>query len=69
MVRRIEALGRRTVALRLDVADSASFTPFAERLQRTLASVWQRERFDHLVNNAGVTSGKFRQQDSNQVFH
>jgi len=52
-VREIEALGRRAVALQLDVADSRSFAPFAERVKRTLASTWQRERFDYLVNNAG----------------
>ena len=54
VVRRIEALGRRAVALRLDVADSATFASFAESLQRVLAQTWQRERFDHLVNNAGI---------------
>lgn len=54
VVRRIEALGRRAVALQLDVADSAGYTDFAQRLQRALAATWQRERFDYLVNNAGV---------------
>jgi NAD(P)-dependent dehydrogenase (short-subunit alcohol dehydrogenase family) len=54
VVRRIEALGRRAVALQLDVADSAGFAAFAQRLQRVLAQTWQRERFDHLVNNAGI---------------
>lgn len=54
VVRRIEAIGRRAVALRLDVADSAGYTDFAQRLQRALAGTWQRDRFDHLVNNAGV---------------
>ena len=53
-VREIEALGRRAVALQLDVADSKSFAAFAERVKRALASTWQREHFDHLVNNAGV---------------
>lgn len=54
VVRRIEALGRRAVALQLDVADSAGFATFAQRLQDVLARTWQRERFDQLVNNAGV---------------
>lgn len=54
VVRRIEALGRRAVALQLDVADSAGFAAFAQRLQGVLARTWQRERFDQLVNNAGV---------------
>ena len=54
VVREIEALGRRAVTLQLDVADSRSFAAFAERVRASLQSVWQRERFDHLVNNAGV---------------
>ena len=54
VLRRIESLGRRGVALQLDVADGASFGAFAARLQRVLADTWHRERFDHLVNNAGV---------------
>ncbi len=54
VVRQIEALGRRAVALRLDVADSASFAAFAARVRTALNEVWQRERFDYLVNNAGI---------------
>ena len=54
VVRRIEALGRRAVALQLDVADSASFEAFGARVKETLAATWKRDRFDHLVNNAGV---------------
>jgi NAD(P)-dependent dehydrogenase (short-subunit alcohol dehydrogenase family) len=54
VVRQIEALGRRAVALRLDVADSASFAAFAAQVKTALNEVWQRERFDYLVNNAGI---------------
>lgn len=54
VVRRIQALGRRAVALQLDAADSAGFAAFTERVRRALADHWQRERFDQLVNNAGV---------------
>ncbi|WP_372527251.1 SDR family NAD(P)-dependent oxidoreductase [Piscinibacter sp.] len=54
VVRQIEALGRRAVALQLDVADSRSFAAFAERVKTVLANTWHRERFDHLVNNAGI---------------
>jgi NAD(P)-dependent dehydrogenase (short-subunit alcohol dehydrogenase family) len=49
----IEAEGGRAVALRLDVADIASFAPFAEEVRATLASKWKRTDFDALVNNAG----------------
>lgn len=54
LVREIEALSRRAVALPLDVADSASFPAFAASVKSRLQTVWQRKRFDHLVNNAGT---------------
>ena len=54
VVAEIEALGRRALALPLDVADSRSFAAFAQQVQSALATHWQRERFDFLVNNAGI---------------
>lgn len=54
VVAEITALGRRAVALQLDTGDSASFAEFAAQVKAALASTWQRERFDFLVNNAGV---------------
>ncbi len=53
VVRSAQALGRRALALQLDVADSGSFAAFAERVKKALAGTWQREQFDYLVNNAG----------------
>jgi NAD(P)-dependent dehydrogenase (short-subunit alcohol dehydrogenase family) len=49
-----QALGVRAVALPLDVANSASFPAFAAQVRAALREHWQRERFDHLVNNAGI---------------
>ncbi|KXF75868.1 3-oxoacyl-ACP reductase [Paramesorhizobium deserti] len=49
----IEAMGRKAVALQLDTADVTGFTSFADRLRAALHQTWQRETFDHLVNNAG----------------
>ena len=54
VVEEIRALGQRAVALQLDVADVGSFADFITRLQQTLRTYWQRERFDYLLNNAGV---------------
>ena len=54
VVQQIEALGRRAVALPLDVADSRGFADFAAQVKAALAQHWQRERFDYLVNNAGI---------------
>jgi NAD(P)-dependent dehydrogenase (short-subunit alcohol dehydrogenase family) len=50
----IEAKGRKALPLFLDVADARSFGAFAETLKRELGRVWDRQRFDYLVNNAGT---------------
>jgi NAD(P)-dependent dehydrogenase (short-subunit alcohol dehydrogenase family) len=55
VVASIEALGRRAVALRLDVAQSATFPDFAAAVKAALQRVWSRDRIDYLVNNAGTT--------------
>jgi NAD(P)-dependent dehydrogenase (short-subunit alcohol dehydrogenase family) len=57
VVAQVTALGRRAVALQLDAGDSKSFGAFADRVKATLASTWQRDRFDYLVNNAGMSVG------------
>jgi NAD(P)-dependent dehydrogenase (short-subunit alcohol dehydrogenase family) len=54
VVQAIEQQGRRAVALQLDVGDARGFSDFAAQVRRELAQRWQRERFDVLLNNAGV---------------
>jgi NAD(P)-dependent dehydrogenase (short-subunit alcohol dehydrogenase family) len=53
VVAEIEAMGRKAVALQLDVGNIASFPGFAARWREMLRETWQRDTFDHLVNNAG----------------
>lgn len=53
VVKEIEALGRRAVALALDVGETGQFDRFVGEVKATLQQQWQRERFDYLVNNAG----------------
>ncbi|MFT7775322.1 SDR family NAD(P)-dependent oxidoreductase [Roseateles sp.] len=53
VVAQIQALGRRAQALRLDVADAASFAGFAARLRDGLAD-WGAKTLDGLINNAGA---------------
>lgn len=50
----IAALGRKAVALQLDVAAPSTFAAFATELKTALAATWGRETFDFLVNNAGI---------------
>lgn len=54
VVREIEQLGRRAIALPLDVGRSAGFADFVQQVREALREHWQRERFDLLVNNAGI---------------
>ncbi len=53
VVAEIEAMGRKAVAIQLDMGRIDAFAPFADQLRSALRETWQRERFDHLVNNAG----------------
>lgn len=50
----VRSLGRKSTVLALDVADIASHGGFAERMTTSLRSIWGRDRFDALVNNAGI---------------
>lgn len=54
VVREIAAMGRRAVALRLDVGAVGTFDQFAEEVRTALRTTWQRDHFDYLVNNAGT---------------
>jgi len=49
----IEKLGRKAVALQLDAGNTSTFPAFVERLKTAMRQVWQRDDFDHLINNAG----------------
>ncbi|MDR6674426.1 SDR family oxidoreductase [Xanthomonas sp. 1678] len=53
VVAEIEAMGRKAVALPLDVSDVASFGAFADAVRSALSGTWSRTGFDHLLNNAG----------------
>lgn len=68
VVGEIEALGRRAIALQLDVGDSRSFAGFAAAVKSALAQGWQRERFDYLVNNAGIGIHAGFEQTSEEQF-
>jgi NAD(P)-dependent dehydrogenase (short-subunit alcohol dehydrogenase family) len=53
VVDRIADTGATAIALELDVANTASFPPFADDVRAALGDHWGRTSFDHLVNNAG----------------
>lgn len=50
----INALGRKAVMFQLDTGNVASFGAFVSEMQAALKTVWSRDSFDFLVNNAGI---------------
>jgi NAD(P)-dependent dehydrogenase (short-subunit alcohol dehydrogenase family) len=50
----IEALGRRAVALTLNVADVSTFASFFGQVSTVLTDTFGTDRFDFLLNNAGT---------------
>jgi NAD(P)-dependent dehydrogenase (short-subunit alcohol dehydrogenase family) len=54
VIAQVDQLGGRAVALQLDVSDSSSFAAFAGQVTTALREHWQCDRFDFLVNNAGI---------------
>lgn len=53
VVAEIEAFGRKAVALQLDTSVISGFSVFVEQVGASLAAIWGRDSFDHLINNAG----------------
>ncbi|WP_267554252.1 SDR family NAD(P)-dependent oxidoreductase [Rhizobium rhizogenes] len=53
VVKAISKIGERAVSLKLDVADSSSFSEFREAVSVRLNAIWGRKTFDFLINNAG----------------
>jgi NAD(P)-dependent dehydrogenase (short-subunit alcohol dehydrogenase family) len=53
VIAEVEALGRKAVAIQLDAGSVADFGAFADKVRTVLKEIWQRDAFDHLVNNAG----------------
>ena len=49
----IERMGRKAVALQLDVSSISGFADFANAVRTVLQKRWGRSAFDHLINNAG----------------
>ena len=46
------------MAIQLDTSSTAGFPAFARQLTSALSTGWKRERFDFLVNNAGIGLNK-----------
>ena len=54
VVRQIEAIGQKAVALQLNVGETNSFDAFIVQVQEILKSHFNTEKIDFLINNAGI---------------
>lgn len=54
VVKNIEAQGQKAVALKFDVGDIKSFDAFLGQVSVVLKENWQTDKFDFLINNAGI---------------
>lgn len=54
VVKEIESLGQKAAALQLNVADSGTFDTFFNAISEVLKSTFVADKFDFLVNNAGI---------------
>jgi NAD(P)-dependent dehydrogenase (short-subunit alcohol dehydrogenase family) len=54
VVSEITANGGRAVALQFDASDLKSLDKFVERFSASLKQTWNTEKFDFLINNAGI---------------
>ncbi|NCD70870.1 SDR family NAD(P)-dependent oxidoreductase [Mucilaginibacter agri] len=54
VVAEIEGLGRKAAALQLNTAEAKTFESFKAALSETLQQVWGTDKFNFLINNAGI---------------
>ncbi|GHF75466.1 SDR family NAD(P)-dependent oxidoreductase [Streptomyces thermodiastaticus] len=67
-VSRIEQLGGTAVALPLDIGDTTAFPAFRDAVAGALRETFQRDSFDHLVNNAGFAGEALIADTTEQQF-
>jgi NAD(P)-dependent dehydrogenase (short-subunit alcohol dehydrogenase family) len=54
VVREIEAMGRMAIALQFDSAEFKTLNDFVKQVAFTLQQKWNTNKFDFLINNAGI---------------
>ncbi|MFC3503287.1 SDR family NAD(P)-dependent oxidoreductase [Micromonospora krabiensis] len=67
-VAHIEKEGGTAVALPLDVGRTETFPAFRASVVAALRDTWQRDTFDHLVNNAGFSQMSMFEDTSEELF-
>ncbi|MFF7155369.1 SDR family oxidoreductase [Streptomyces sp. NPDC008139] len=64
----IEKAGGTAVALPLDVGEAGTFTAFRDTVAAVLHDTWQRDTFDYLVNNAGLSLTSLIENTTEETF-
>lgn len=54
VVSEIESLGQKAASLQLNVAESSTFDSFFKEVETTLKNTFKTDKFDFLINNAGI---------------
>ncbi|MEE1944214.1 SDR family oxidoreductase [Pedobacter sp. KR3-3] len=68
VVKQIEALGQKAVAIQLNVGDSKAFNDFFAQVGVKLKEKFDTEKFDFLVNNAGIGADQSFAETTEEVF-
>lgn len=54
VVKEIESLGQKAIAIQLNVSDFSNFSSFFDEVKTEIRSKFRVEKIDYLVNNAGI---------------
>lgn len=68
VVKQLEEMGQKAVALKLNVGDSKSFDSFFAELSPKLQEKFNAKKFDFLVNNAGIGADQSFETTTEEVF-
>jgi NAD(P)-dependent dehydrogenase (short-subunit alcohol dehydrogenase family) len=68
VVDEINKLGGKAVALHLDISKTNSFDGFTGQVSHVLKSEWDRNDFDYLVNNAGISQRSLIKDTTEESF-
>lgn len=68
VVSEIEKKGRKAHAIQLNAADSKTFDSFADKVRVALKDKWNTDKFDYLINNAGIGMNALATQTTEDQF-
>lgn len=69
VVKSIEAIGQKAIAIPLDLSDFSSLDRFISQLKPVLDSQWKKQHIDFLVNNAGMGATVPFEQVTEELFN